>query len=221
VKFFNLGKVSRKVNRIETSINVAFMHTKKLNRKGGNEKRDSDEELVALFLKTQQNVYFEELYRRYAVKVYRRCLFFLKDSHRAEDLTQDIFLKLISRLNSYRKHARFANWVSRVTYNYCMDHIRMHKRKGEVPLEFWHDAGYGNFEHDDYWIANLRIAIGFLDFKETEILLMKYSDELSIREISNVLEITESAVKMRLLRSREILRTNLQRQLSSTSVISA
>ena len=101
-----------------------------------------------------------------------------------------------------------------------MDHIRMHKRKGEVPLEFWHDAGYGNFENDDYWIVNLRIAIGFMDFKETEILLMKYSDELSIREISDVLEITESAVKMRLLRSREILRTNLQRQLSSTSVIS-
>ena len=196
------------------------MHTKKLNRKGGNEKRDSDEELVALFLKTQQNIYFEELYRRYAVKVYRRCLFFLKDSHRAEDLTQDIFLKLISRLNSYRKCARFANWISRITYNYCMDHIRMHKRKGEVPLEFWHDEGCGNFEHDDYWIVNLRIAIGFLDFKETEILLMKYSDELSIREISNVLEITESAVKMRLLRSREILRTNLQRQLSSSSVIS-
>ena len=208
----------RKVNRIETSINVAFMHIITLNKKERKEKRDSDDELVALFLKTQQNAYFEELYHRYAAKVYRRCLFFVKDAHMAEDLTHDIFLKLISRLKSYRKCARFPNWLSRITYNYCMDHIRIHKMKGEVPLEFWHDAGYGNFENDDYWIVNLRIAIGFLDFKEMEILLMKYSDELSIREISNVLEITESAVKMRLLRSRAMLRNNLQRQLSSSGV---
>ena len=171
----------------------------------------TDEELVHKFIQTQRNAFFEEIYHRYADKVYRKCLSFTKDPARAEDFTHDIFLKLILKLGTYKENARFSTWLYSITYNYCMDQLRIYKKRNEVytdeELDISDDTDLDlAFEDQDVETKRLTNALDRLHTEEKSILMMKYQDDLSIREIAEVFHITESAAKMRLLRSREKLR---------------
>jgi RNA polymerase sigma factor (sigma-70 family) len=171
----------------------------------------TDEELVQLYIDTQRNVFFETLYERYAEKVYRKCLSLVKDTAKAEDFTHDIFLKLIVKIGSFKEDARFSTWLYSITYNYCMDQLRMNKKRAEKAIEDEMDVPDDSdidalFQEQDLDEKRLQRSIEKLNLEERTILMMKYIDDLSIREISQIFRISESAVKMRLLRSREALR---------------
>jgi RNA polymerase sigma-70 factor (ECF subfamily) len=173
-----------------------------------NVKKLTDEQLVALFIETQKNLYFEQLYDRYSDKVYRKCLSFVKDDAKAEDFTHDIFLKLVLNLSSYKETAKFSTWLYSVTYNYCIDQTRISKKYSEVGLDENFDLPD---DDDDSEMAELEAqqlnkAMKQILPEEKSILMMKYQDDLSIKEISDSLDISESAVKMRLLRAKEKLR---------------
>jgi RNA polymerase sigma factor (sigma-70 family) len=171
------------------------------------EKKLSDEELVKLFISTQKNSYFEVIYDRYADKIYRKCYSFLRDSAKSEDFMHDIFLKLILNLSSYKENSKFSTYIYSITYNYCIDHIRQAKKMQEVELE-------GDFEEEDSsWAETkemdaqkLNKALDSISTEEKTVILMKYQDDLSISEISEALKISESAVKMRLKRTKEKVR---------------
>jgi RNA polymerase sigma factor (sigma-70 family) len=173
-----------------------------------NVKKLTDEQLVAHFIETQKNLYFEQLYDRYSDKVYRKCLSFVKDDAKAEDFTHDIFMKLVLNLASYKETAKFSTWLYSITYNYCIDQTRVSKKYSEVGL----DENYDLADDDnDAEIAELEAqqlnkAMQQILPEEKSILMMKYQDDLSIKEISDTLDISESAVKMRLLRAKEKLR---------------
>ena len=174
-------------------------------------KHYSDEELVRLYVDTQRNAYFERLYERYCDKVYRKCLSFTKNPVQAEDLTHDIFLKLIVKLSSFRENARFSTWLYSITYNYCTDYIRTSKVRREVYVDDqWErlDVGEdeGLAELAEMEARQIEQALHQLPPDEQAMLLMKYQDDISIRDIASVTGLTESAVKMRLKRSREKLR---------------
>lgn len=171
----------------------------------------SDEELVRLYVETQRNFYFEQLYERYADKVYRKALSFVKDSAKAEDFTHDIFIKLIVKLGTFKEDARFSTWLYSITYNYCMDQLRVAKKRGEIysdeELEAADSVDLNTvFDEGDVEVKRLNKAMDYLSADEKSILMMKYQDDLSIRDIADIFRVTESAVKMRLLRSREKLR---------------
>lgn len=173
-----------------------------------NVKKLTDEQLVAHFIETQKNLYFEQLYDRYSNKVYRKCLSFVKDDAKAEDFTHDIFLKLVLNLSSYKETAKFSTWLYSITYNYCIDQTRVSKKYSEVGLDDNFDVPD---DGDDAEMAELEAqqlnkAMKQILPEEKSILMMKYQDEMSIKEISESLDISESAVKMRLLRAKEKLR---------------
>jgi len=171
----------------------------------------TDEELVKLFVETQENRHFEKLYERYSNKVYHKCLSFVKDTAKAEDLTHDIFLKLIFKLGTFKEDAKFSTWLYSITYNHCMDQLRSNKKRSEVlqeePIEVPDDIDLNNiFDGEDIQAKNLKTALDQLTVDEKGVLFMKYMDDLSIRDIAEIFNVTESAIKMRLLRSREKLR---------------
>lgn len=171
-------------------------------------KKFSDEQLVRLFVDTQKNIYFEHIYDRYSDKVYRKCLSFVRDEAKAEDFAHDIFLKLVLNIGSYKETSKFSTWLFSITYNYCIDQLRIAKKKAEVELD-------ENFDFvDDFEDAQvaemeakkLNKALEHISVEDRSILMMKYQDDLSIKEISASLDISESAVKMRLLRAKEKLK---------------
>lgn len=171
-------------------------------------KRMADEELVRLYVASQSNRYFEHLYSRYSNKVYRKCLMFTKDPVKAEDFTHDIFLRLIMRLSSFKEQSKFSTWLFSITYNYCTDQLRSNRKKIEVPVNEemdWLDEG-DDKEVLEMEAQRLKVALAELTVEEQSLLLMKYQDDVSIKEIAHIHNLTESAVKMRLKRAKEKLK---------------
>lgn len=92
----------------------------------------TDEELVSHYLETRRNDYFEQLYGRYCSKIHQTCLSFTKDNTQAEDLTQDIFIRLVDKLGGYQRKAKFSTWLYSITHNYCTDQVKTLRRRREV-----------------------------------------------------------------------------------------
>lgn len=171
----------------------------------------SDEELVRLYIDKQRNEYFERLYERYCDKVYRKCLSFTKDPVRAEDYTHDVFLKVVIKLGTFREQAKFSTWLYSITYNHCTDQLRVTNQRREVYVDDgWErmDVGEddGLAELAELEAQQVQRAMQLLAPDEQTMLMMKYQDDVSIREIADINGLTESAVKMRLKRSRDKLR---------------
>lgn len=169
------------------------------------EQKLSDEELVKMFIDTQNNRYFDVIYDRFADKIYRKCYSFVRDSAKAEDFMHDIFLKLILNLSSFNNNSKFSTYIYSITYNYCIDHIRQSKKMQEVEID-------SDFEEEDSSIwsearemdaKRLNKTLESITTEEKSLILMKYQDDLSIKEISDVLKLSESAIKMRLKRTKE------------------
>jgi RNA polymerase sigma-70 factor (ECF subfamily) len=172
-------------------------------------KQYTDEQLVRLYIESQKNIYFEALYERYVDKVYRKCLSFVKDKARAEDYSHDIFLKIIVRLGSFKETSKFSTWLFSITYNYCMDQIRIEKKMAESDLDDEMEIAADEPEDMDqmnYEAKQLKKALESISPDERSILLMKYQDDFSIKEIADTFNLTESAVKMRLKRTKEKLK---------------
>lgn len=171
----------------------------------------TDEELVTLYLETRQETYFNDLYARYCHKVYRKCMSFIKDETQATDLTQDIFLRLLLKINSFKQQSKFSTWLYAITYNYCTDQVRLPSRRlesrYEADFETVHTkADEGAAEVDELVAQQLTQALNRLPAEERNLLRLKYEQEISIRDLAMLHTLTESAVKMRLKRSRDRLK---------------
>ncbi|WP_299224154.1 sigma-70 family RNA polymerase sigma factor [uncultured Psychroserpens sp.] len=173
----------------------------------------TDEALVRAIVKNNDTLLFEVLYDRYANLVYNKCYGFAKDSDEAKDLTQDVFLKLFVKLASFKEKSKFSTWLYAFTYNHCVNYVtRNTAKKFEKQSVDYADIENISEEVDDVDFSDMRLdklkqALELVSPDEKMILLLKYQDNLSIKEIESVLDIGESAVKMRIKRAKDKLLT--------------
>ncbi|MEP1487359.1 MAG: RNA polymerase sigma factor [Algibacter sp.] len=177
-------------------------------------KKSSDEDLIKAIVKTNDTMLFEVLYDRHAMLVYNKCLGFAKDQDEAKDLTQDIFLKLFVKLASFKGQSKFSTWLYAFTYNHCVNYVtRSTAKKFEKQSVDYKDIENLSEDEDDdesflqMKVDKLKVALELILPDEKMILLLKYQDGLSIKDIKGVLGIGESAVKMRLKRAKDKLLT--------------
>ena len=169
----------------------------------------NDEELIRMYLHTQQNNYFEVLYNRYVNKVYSRCLSLTKDAFRAEDYTHDIFLRVYGNLGKFKEHSAFSTWLYSISYNYCMDQLRSASKNVTVSLDDQQEhtlTESGDHETMELQLQQLTLIMNAISPEEAGMLLLKYENGLDIKAIAQRLSIKESAVKMRLKRTRDKVR---------------
>lgn len=178
----------------------------------------SDEDLVNGIVKSNNTLLFEILYDRYAGMVFNKCLGFAKDHDEAQDLTQDVFLKLFVKLASFKGKSKFSTWLYAFTYNHCVNYVTRNKEKKiqKKTIEAKDIENLSEVPTTDYSINELKVeklkkVLNLISPNEKMILLLKYQDSLSIREISEALDLGESAVKMRLKRAKEKLITVYQK----------
>lgn len=166
----------------------------------------SDSELVAKYLRTQDMSYFDEIFLRYSNKVYYKAYSMLGDLAEAEDATQDVFLKVLLKLTKFTGQSKFSTWIYSITYNHCIDQIRRLNKERMIfsDAEESHEVGEETNELlvEELKIAALQSTLEIIDEADRTILLMKYTDNLMISEIADILKLSESAAKMRLLRAK-------------------
>src|SRR3984885_2589737 len=149
------------------------------------------------------------LYLRYKDNVYGYVLSFVRDPHEAEDITQHVFLKLMSVIHKYRaREVPFASWLLRVARNVALDHLR---RRRTVPCEEVYEP---TFEADDSgrdrrW--GLEQALGALPEEQREVVVLRHLVGLTPGEIADRMGRSESSVHGLHHRGRRALQRELAR----------
>jgi len=170
-----------------------------------------DEDLISEYLLTQNARLFDVLYERYSGKVYAKCVTILKDQDDAMDAMQDIFMKVLLSIASFKGNAKFSTWLYSVTYNFCIDETRRKKKliiEGDEKLAQISETEQYEDHIDDQQllsvkVEHMKIILDDMRADDKSLLLMKYQDDLSIKDICDVVKKSESAVKMQLLRAKE------------------
>ena len=167
----------------------------------------TDSELIQRHLSSQNQVWYSQLYRRYASKVFGKCISILRDEGMARDATQDIFIKILLNLAKFNEQSSFSTWVYSITYNYCIDLIRKRKKDALLFTEDMNRMGGLDVETPDSVLLEMKTehlqqVLDELPVGDRAILLMKYQDDLSIRDIAGALNKTESAIKMQIMRAK-------------------
>ncbi len=168
----------------------------------------SDSEIVREYLRTQNSSYFSMLYRKYSGKVYGKCISILKHEDEARDAVQDIFVKIMLNLGNFGEKSQFSTWIYSITYNFCIDVIRKKKKDKTLFSEDIERApDVAADEVPDQYLLEmdmkyLKQVLEELPTGDKMILLMKYQDDMSIKEIADILDKTESAIKMKIKRAK-------------------
>lgn len=165
-----------------------------------------DEEIIKLIHLKGEKELFGILYDRYYRRVLDKCYSLIKNRGLAEEFAEDIFSKVFEKISSAERINNFSSWLYSVTYNYCIDYLRNKKRlhypewnrENEIPEI--PDESEEDISHYDYEL--LLKVLDMIHPEEKALLVMKYQDNISLRDIGKSLRISEDAAKMRLKRAR-------------------
>jgi len=172
------------------------------------DRKVTDEELVQLYLETQNVAYFNLIYKRYSGKIFGKCLSLLKSESEAEDATQDVMMKILMNMAKFSGKSRFSTWIYSITYNYCIDFLRRKKKDPSVYVDdFIENMDVEDNIEDAFLlemnVKRLKVILEQIPTGDKAILLMKYQDEMSIKEIGHLLNKSESAIKMKIKRAKQ------------------
>lgn len=159
---------------------------------------------------------FEPLYQQYKERIYRYLFFRLRQEEDAADLTQQVFLKALSALPSYRaRGVPFAAWLFRIAYHITSDAYR--SQKAHVSWEQLPDADDLLIEADPETfllrqerLVHLRQLLDRLDPVKRELLALRFSAGLSSAEIALVVGKSQAAVKKQLTRVLQGLKEHMR-----------
>ena len=176
-------------------------------------KKLSDEEII--FLVQKNSEFFGEIIDRYEKKLDRylaRISSISKEER--EDLLQDIFLAVYENIFSFEKDEKFSSWIYRIAHNKSVDYWRKNKkREGEISVDehlFFVESQFWKKDVEDeiQKIENkelLEKLFQKLDLKYREIFVLRFEEEKSYDEISEILKIPKSTVGVWLNRARKQL----------------
>lgn len=163
---------------------------------------------------------WEEIVRQHRRKVFNIAYKFTGRHDEAEDLTQDIFLKIFKSLHTFDRRANFQTWLVSVSRNLCIDHYRSVRKERET-IDRDVDAGeltpaapgqnaYQALEQRDR-VELLRKAMAELPPSLRTAVMLRDIQELSYQEIADHLQLPEGTVKSRINRGRTELARQVQR----------
>lgn len=180
---------------------------------GGNARNLSDEEVVGAALRDPAR--FDELYRRYADRIFRYALARTGSASVADDVVGDVMVAAIETLQRFdRRRGSFSSWIFTIASRRVADHFRSQQRwrrllarhSSSPPIV--NDVLSNTLRDEQRQLV--RDAIATLPDRQREIVLLRFVAELSIHDTGAVLNISEGAVKMRLNRALKNLALELK-----------
>lgn len=164
---------------------------------------------------------FESLYQQYKLLVFNVALNYMQNVEEAEEITQDVFVKVYQSLNSFNQKSTFKTWVYRITINQCLDHRkRKNSQKrfftfGRKSLDETEYLNASTFEHPGILLENkenaallFEIINSLTENQKTAFLLSKL-DGLNNPEIAEIMQLSISSVESLVFRAKSSLRERL------------
>ena len=172
-------------------------------------------------LKGDQNA-FADIVSLYQHKLYQVCYRMLGNKQEAEDIAQEAFVRAYMNLHTFDQKRKFSTWLYRIATNLCIDRIRKKKPDYYLDAEVTGTEGldlYSQIASDDQLPEEtleqmelqdrIQYEISRLPDKYRTVVVLKYIEELSLQEISEILDMPLGTVKTRIHRGREALRKQL------------
>lgn len=165
---------------------------------------------------------FRELVDLYKDKVYQIAYRMVGNAYEAQDMAQEAFLRAYANIESYDENRKFSTWLFRITTNLCIDRLRKKKPDysldAEIPGAEGLD-GYSQLSSPDKLPDEQVVTMEMQEWVQEGILklppkyrtaiVLRYIEDLSIQEISDILDLPENTVKTHVHRGREALRKHL------------
>ncbi|SMY34833.1 RNA polymerase sigma factor [Photobacterium andalusiense] len=162
--------------------------------------------LISVFQCDQhdKNEVFHLIIQPYLSLLYKRCFYKTKDRIAAEDLVQDVLIRVYKALPVYRHDALFKTWLYTITDNVCYTYLKHKCNNNMVAVKTLDNLIVVN-DGDLNLEIDFNKIIPRLSGNEQEIIQLRFYKDFSLSEISHILQITISACKMRLYRALQSL----------------
>ncbi|WP_422081140.1 RNA polymerase sigma factor [Ulvibacterium sp.] len=155
-----------------------------------------------------------QLYNQYCSGMFYVAMRFVKNTDDAEDITQESFIKAFQKIHQFKGDVSFGAWLKRIVINKSIDFLKA-KKERLVPL----DESYMQVVEDDDWtveegisLEEVRLAMEQLPEKYRCVVMMFLLEGYDHREIANVLGLSETACRTRLLRGKGFLKELLKKK---------
>lgn len=160
----------------------------------------NDQDLISLYLNGRADA-FEVLLNRHKEKIYTSIYLFVKDTELAEDIFQEVFIKIIDTLrkDKYNNEGKFLQWSMRIAYNMCVDHFRRAKRMTKISNTESFDI-FSILECKDDHMENsiiksqihtkLRALVDQLPDEQREVVILRHYADMSFKEISQMTRVS-------------------------------
>lgn len=185
----------------------------------------NDQQLIALYLEGDERA-FELLLSRHQQKIYTSIYLFVKDQSLAEDIFQEVFIKIIDTLRKgkYNHEGKFLQWAMRIAYNMCVDYFRRTKRRPQVsPTETFDifdilpaiddNAEQGIIRSQTH--DRIRQLVDQLPPEQREVVILRHYADMSFKEIA---KLTRVSINTALGRMRYAL-INIRKMVEEKEVI--
>lgn len=160
----------------------------------------SDQQLIENYLAGDEKC-FELLLNRHKSKIYTSIYLFVKDEDQANDIFQEVFIKIIDTLRKgkYNHEGKFLQWAMRISYNMCVDQFRRGKRYSKVsPTETFDifDVLETNEENMEGAIMRtqthdrIRILVDQLPEEQREVVILRHYADMSFKEIAGLTRVS-------------------------------
>jgi RNA polymerase sigma-70 factor (ECF subfamily) len=155
---------------------------------------------------------FASVFNTYHQKVYKMAWLMLRDHQRAEDVVQETFLQVYTKINKLSNNMAFEKWLYKITVNHCYEIIRKHKKADLLLLDetienFTTNSSIPHMELIQKEVRKKIItAIYALPLKHRTVLILFYFNDLSIKEIAAIISKSEGTVKSRLFYGKKLLK---------------
>ena len=145
---------------------------------------------------------FNELIEEHKFKIYKTAKSILKDEDDVCDAIQDSLIRAYKGISKLEHNEYFTTWIIRIVINKCYDIAKKNNEKNRKIIDISEAKDYELQAYDDYNEFELDKILNKLDADLKEITVMFYYDDISVKDISEILDIPQGTVKSRLARAR-------------------
>lgn len=170
-------------------------------------KKLSDEEIVEKVRSNDQELY-ALIVERYQNKLFRYANNLIKEEHKSADVVQESLVKAFVNLNSFDTEKKFSSWIYRIVHNEAMNALKKNQKEISIPddMDFQSDEDIEDDFIQKEVVAKVEKCLGEMPVLYSEPLILRFIEEKSYEEISDILRIPMGTVATRISRAKILMK---------------